>query len=231
MSAIERKRLGAGYTVRLYHDESAQSPREWDNLAVLANAEHDPTRSGYADPDDKEAAEKLLTAWQRWRDHHLVERYARVFLDAVAYGRVHVHRDLDVMGIVTRSALDQAANYAGRSLTTEHAGEWLDQELDAYQRWACGEACVVVVESPDGVSASRGDVYPDGLASLDDAHVAEVANELVHELPIPAVRVTPEQAKELHELVRSAATSGNRVGLSRALAITTGMVGRIERRS
>lgn len=53
--AIETKTLDNGYTVNVYYDNDAQSPREWDNAGTIALAD----RSRYSFGDEKLSSDEI----------------------------------------------------------------------------------------------------------------------------------------------------------------------------
>jgi hypothetical protein len=102
-----------------------------------------------------------------------VERYARIYLDAVAYGSWDDPRsESRVLGIVTRetAASEQLPDPQGA----------LAAELEVYRQWADGEVYgVIVVRESDGEENSLWSCYDD---TGDFSYLRQVAEELASEL-------------------------------------------------
>jgi hypothetical protein len=132
----------------------------------------------FNDADTGDAVEALREAWARWRDHDTVERYARIYLGALAYDSNDDPRsESRVLGIVTRESLAAIGFTADE---TPDAAAILAAELDVYRQWADGEVYGVVVTREDnGAEDSLWSVYDD---SNDYAYCREVASELVANL-------------------------------------------------
>jgi hypothetical protein len=140
-----------GYTIEIHYDDSPESPREWDNVGVLAQLSSD-----YSQPDapgckiawctrtHSDIADALIEAWDRYdRDAVKVERYARAFLGAAAVDWWDDPQSGSrIVGVITREA-------AQREQLTDPLAT-LNAELQTYAAWAEGAVFGYVVTSPDG---------------------------------------------------------------------------------
>lgn len=138
-----------GVTASLYIDEFPESPREMGEMASILTQLSD----RYGQPDSTHDA-RIITAWERatgyddargryTHNSNLVERYARVFLDAAAVGWLESGRDSSlVFGYITNARVAE--------LGIPDADAALKGEFDEYRAYCEGDVYVYLVESATG---------------------------------------------------------------------------------
>lgn len=141
-----------GYTIELQYDQDCPSPRECDNVAVLAQLSSD-----FVQPDvpgrckersctltHNPLVDKLLQAWARYdRDAKTVERFARAYLKAVAVDWWDDPRSSSrIVGIIQRAEPPERRYH--------DAEECLRSELKTFAQWADGDCYGYVITGPDG---------------------------------------------------------------------------------
>lgn len=174
MHTVETWELPGNLAARAVYDEDAESPRGWDNVAILT----DVGGHEYAQLDDRHEAERIKAVWDHFGDLTLLERYARVFLHAVAFD---VMDDLTstskIVGIITRA--DAQREWLPDPQAT------LTAELHDYWAWANGEVYGVIVSARDGREESLWGCYDD---EPDYPYLRRVADELAEEVNAQAPR-------------------------------------------
>lgn len=173
MEAVETIKEG-GYVGEIHYDESPTNPRENGDyhVAVLTQLSHE-----FLQPDDY-FDRRVIEAWSRFRRNTaLIERYARVFLDAIA---VHWWDDprssSRIFGYITREAVETAG------ITDPLAA--LNAELNEYAAWCNGEVYGYTVTAPDGeeIDSCWGYYGDDELQYVRDCIFGSIAGhkEMVH---------------------------------------------------
>lgn len=169
-----------GYVGEIHIDPFPGNPRvDYEHIAVLTQLSH-----SYSQPDDN-FDPKIMEAWGRgynWRafgsrgsghgyspDVDLVERYARVCLDAVAVGWWDDPRGSSrVFGYITRETAER------EGITDPLA--CLNAEMREYAAWVTGEVYGYTVTDPDGETIESvwgyyGDDELDYIRSEIEGHI------------------------------------------------------------
>jgi hypothetical protein len=148
---VETYELDDGRTAYLLYDQDTPNPRrDYNHTAVMVQLSSD-----YVDLDDPGDVGPAISQWCGNRDYvrhrdcdELVERYARMFCDVVAFTRWSGQGGQSDgswgYAWITRES-------ANRDLGGDaDADAALDGEVSEYQSWAAGECYGVIVTDADG---------------------------------------------------------------------------------
>jgi hypothetical protein len=168
MKIIERE-LDNGNTVKVYYDESPESPREWSNLGVIECLKHRRYDLGDEVISSETLQDRLqdadLIALPVWiYDHGSVSLKA---MDAPSYP-FNCQWDAGIIGVVYVSKPTIIKEYGDLSdESVNKAIECLKAEVNTYSQWVNGEVYAYVVEDADGETVdSCGGIFAESAESV-----------------------------------------------------------------
>lgn len=165
-NAVESKEVG-NYTVSVFPDDSAESPRDWDNMGHMVCF-----HGRYELGDKTDLKTDDFNSWGELQEHLVKVEGAVVILPLFLYdhsglrmkvgsfqgllSQGHAEFDSGQVGFIYATKKDILDNFLKKKLTKKliaQATKNLESEVKTYDQYLCGDVYGYQVDGPDGEHA------------------------------------------------------------------------------